>query len=448
MQSLQILRTEIKFRFIEYLKTSKSPYYEPALTVCPHCGQHADIISDFMWNCPHCGSKGDVVDYAQICHGFRTEAEAIKHVCRVLGIKICFLDTISADELMDMQFPDNPELIEKLFGKGLYLLAGASKIGKSWLVLWLAHCVSMGQPVWDLKTRKSDVLYLSLEDTNQRLQRRLVEVSGGETGNLTIATDAELLGNGLEEQLTNFLQDHPDVKFIIIDTLQKIRQLKADSYSYAGDYATLTALKQIADRFDLTILVVHHTRKQDADDTVDKISGTTGLIGCADGSLILEKEERLGTQGSLTVTSREHPDMKLLLDFDREKKKWKFLGYADAPEEEPADPALEALSVFLRGQQQWKGTATQLLDALLKVDPNLSAKPNTLTRNLNARSKELRERYRLRLSGRREGNVKYLIFEHLSDTSDMCGISDGVSETGNIAQIEQNFAERFGEVPQ
>jgi len=446
MQSLDILRMEVKFRFIEYLKASKAPYYEPALTVCPHCSQHADIVSDFMWRCPRCGRQGDVVDYAKICHGFRTESEAIKHVCRVLGIKICFLDTMSADELMDMQFPDNQELIEKLLGKGLYLLVGASKIGKSWLVLWLAHCVSLGEPVWDLKTRKSDVLYLSLEDTNQRLQRRLVEVSGGETGNLTIATDAELLGNGLEEQLTNFLQEHPDVKFIIIDTLQKIRQLKADSYSYAGDYATLTALKQIADRYDLTILVVHHTRKQDADDTVNKISGTTGLIGCADGSLILEKEERLGTRGSLTVTSREHPDMKLLLDFDREEKKWKFLSYADAPDVEPEDPILEAVSGFLHEKGKWKGTATQLLDALLKADPTLCAKPNSLVRKLNAKSKELSDRYGIRYYGQRVENVKYLILERVSDTSDMCGFSNGVSETGNIEQTEHNFAETFGEV--
>ena len=296
MQSSEILRTEVKFRFIDYLKAAQIPYYEPSLTVCPHCGQHAQVVGDFLWNCPNCGSKGDVVDYAMESHGFRKTADALKHVCRVLGVKICSLDTIAADELMDMQFPDNPELIEGLLGKGLYLLAGASKIGKSWLVLWLAHCVSLGLPVWGLKTRQCGVLYLSLEDTDQRLQRRLVEVTGGETGDLTIATDAELLGSGLEEQLTNFLSDHPETKFVIIDTLQKIRQLKADSYSYAGDYATLTVLKQIADRFDLTILLVHHTRKQEAYDAVDKISGTTGLIGCADGSLILEKENRLGTQ--------------------------------------------------------------------------------------------------------------------------------------------------------
>ena len=267
------------------------------------------------------------------------------------------------------------------------------------------------------------MLYLSLEDTDQRLQRRLVEVTGGETGALTIATDAELLGSGLEEQLTNFLSDHPETKFVIIDTLQKIRQLKADSYSYAGDYATLTVLKQIADRFDLTILLVHHSRKQEADDAVDKISGTTGLIGCADGSLILEKENRLGTQGLLTVTSREHPDKKLLLDFDREKKIWKFLGYADAQEEDPEDPILAAVGSFLQDKPSWKGTATELLEALLKINSSLLAKPNSLVRKLNAKTRELSERHGIRYLGRREENVKYLILEWVSDKNDMCDIS-------------------------
>ena len=76
MQTLSMLRTEVKFRFIEYLKTSKSPYYEPALTVCLCCGQHASIVSDFMWSCTRCGRQGDVVDFAKESHGYRTEAEA------------------------------------------------------------------------------------------------------------------------------------------------------------------------------------------------------------------------------------------------------------------------------------------------------------------------------------------------------------------------------------
>ena len=64
MQTTEILRTEVKFRFIDYLKATQVPYYEPSLTVCPHCGQHAQVVGDFLWNCPNYGSKGDVADYA------------------------------------------------------------------------------------------------------------------------------------------------------------------------------------------------------------------------------------------------------------------------------------------------------------------------------------------------------------------------------------------------
>ncbi len=435
LQSIDTLRIEVKYRFIEYLKASKAPYYEPALTVCPCCGQHASIVSDFLWQCPSCQKQGTVADYVQAAHGYQNEADAIKHICRVLGIKICFLDTITADDLMDMQFPDNQELIESIMGKGLYLLAGASKIGKSWLVLWLAHCVSLGLPVWELKTRQCEVLYLSLEDTYQRLQHRLVEVSGGETGSLTIATDAELLGTGLEEQLSNFLLDHPSTGFIIIDTLQKIRQMKSDSYSYAGDYATLAALKQIADRFDLTILLVHHTRKQEADDAMDKISGTTGLMGCADGSMILEREIRLGTKGSLSITSREYADKKLLLDFNRDTKIWTFLGYDEAKEEEPEDAILCTVKSFLQKEKAWKGTATQLLDILLELDSNLIAKPNSLARKLNAKTRELRERYGIRYTPHREDNVKYILLEYLSDNTDMCDILETAPRHENTEHI-------------
>ena len=80
MQTTEILRTEVKFRFIDYLKAAQIPYYEPSLTVCPHCGQHAQVVGDFLWSCPNCGSKGDVVDYAMESHGFRKPADALKHV--------------------------------------------------------------------------------------------------------------------------------------------------------------------------------------------------------------------------------------------------------------------------------------------------------------------------------------------------------------------------------
>ena len=102
---MENLQMEVKHRLIDFLKAEKLPYYEPSLTACPRCGRQAGIIGDFMWSCNECGSKGDVVDYSKERNFFKTRSDALKHVCRVLGIKICHLDTISADELMDKHFP-------------------------------------------------------------------------------------------------------------------------------------------------------------------------------------------------------------------------------------------------------------------------------------------------------------------------------------------------------
>ena len=59
----ETLYKQVETRLIDYLKAAGLPYREPALTVCPHCGEHAGILMDFIWNCPNCNKRGDVVDY-------------------------------------------------------------------------------------------------------------------------------------------------------------------------------------------------------------------------------------------------------------------------------------------------------------------------------------------------------------------------------------------------
>ena len=102
--------------------------------------------------------------------------------------------------------------------------------------------------------------------------------------------------NGLDEQLENFMREHPGTKLIIIDTMQKIREVGGEAYSYASDYEIVGKLKQFADKHCICVLTVHHTRKQPAGDAFEMISGTTGLLGCADGSPAdaEEKANRVG----------------------------------------------------------------------------------------------------------------------------------------------------------
>lgn len=193
-------------------------------------------------------------------------------------------------------------MVEGLLYAGAYILAGAPKIGKSFLVAQIAYHVSIGQDLWGYKVHQGTVLYLALEDDFQRIQSRMFMMYGvNDTPNLHFATAAGKIGNGLDEQLKNFVQEHPDTNLIIIDTMQKIREVGGEAYSYASDYEIIGRIKQFADQHGICVLTVHHTRKQQADDSFETISGTTGLLGCADGSLLMQKKKRTELDATIKV---------------------------------------------------------------------------------------------------------------------------------------------------
>ena len=152
-------------------------------------------------------------------------------------------------------------------------------MGKSFFMAQLAYHISTGQKLWDYDVRQGTVLYLALEDDYQRLQERMFRMFGVEgTDNLHFAVYAKQLGAGLDEQLEKFIREHPDTRLIIIDTLQKIREVSTDAYSYANDYDIVGKMKQFADKHGICLLLVHHTRKQQAGDIrLRKADGHTVL---------------------------------------------------------------------------------------------------------------------------------------------------------------------------
>ena len=186
------------------------------------------------------------------------------------------------NELFDTQYRSKQPLIDGLLYPGTYIFAGSPKLGKSFLMAQLAYHVSTGTPLWNYTTRKGTVLYLALEDDYRRLQERLYRMFGTEsTDNLYFSVSASQLGNGLDEQLARFVAEHKDTKLIIIDTLQKVREVGGDNYSYANDYQIMARLKSFADAHGLCMLLVHHTRKQNADDKFDMISGNKRTARCS-----------------------------------------------------------------------------------------------------------------------------------------------------------------------
>ena len=156
-----------------------------------------------------------------------------------------YLHTVSLTELYQTAYKSRPPIIDGLLYAGAYILAGAPKIGKSFLVAQLAYHVSTGQRLWGYEVHQGTVLYLALEDDFQRIQSRMFMMYGvADTASLHFATAANKIGNGLDEQLENFIKEHPDTKLVIIDTMQKIREAGGEAYSYASDYEIIAKLKR------------------------------------------------------------------------------------------------------------------------------------------------------------------------------------------------------------
>ena len=159
--------------------------------------------------------------------------------------------------------------------------AGLNEDG-TWLCPKLTGCGAGGDVV--------DYAMENLRMPEHEAIRFLCRMFGIRITELDYVTSDEVMGNGLEEQLIGFLSTHPQVGVVIIDTLQKIREVGGEAYSYASDYQIITRMKQIADSYGICLMLVHHTRKQKADDCFDMISGTNGLLGAADGAFLLQKE--------------------------------------------------------------------------------------------------------------------------------------------------------------
>lgn len=309
-----------------------------------------------------------------------------------------YLNTVSLTELFDTSYKPKTQVIANFLLSGVYLFVGSPKVGKSFFMAQLGYHVSMGIPLWEYPVHKSTVLYLALEDDYGRLQKRISKMFGiDETSEFYFATHSKNLNGGLEGQLQKFITEHPNTSLVIIDTLQKIRQFGGEKYSYSNDYEIITKLKKFNEQYDICILLVHHTRKQNADDSFDTISGTNGLLGAADGAFIMQKEKRTDNNAVLDIVGRDQQDQRLQLVFDRERCIWRLEKIETELWKEPIDPIFESVSRLVTIKSpQWSGSASELIECL-----KLEIQANALTRRLNIGVDRLFNEYGIRYESNR-----------------------------------------------
>ena len=293
------------------------------------------------------------------------------------------LITKTSEEIMTTLYKPTVFAVDGLLAQGLFILAGSPKVGKSWLALELCLAVAKGEKLFERETSQGSVLYFCLEDSYTRIQSRLYELTDEPTDKLFFSLKADTIGSGLEEQIVKFKSEHDDLRLIVIDTLQMVRN-ETES-SYGSDYAEIVPLKALAEQLGITIVLVHHLRKAADSDPFNMISGSTGLSGATDGQLVLKKDKRCGGQAVLYVTGRDIEDQELSLT--RQGARWVP---TDEHKEKPPDLFPFAVHDLMTELVSFKGSATELC-GLLKDRFGGEYFANRLTRDLFRKAYELRD---------------------------------------------------------
>jgi len=218
------------------------------------------------------------------------------------------LQAQSARRLVEKDLPAVRWIVRDLIPEGVTLLAGDAKIGKSWAALGIALAVATGTRVFGhFETVGSDVLYLALEDGDQRMQDRLDTLlrANEPPANLYIAYDCSPMPL-LVEELQGWKADNPQTGIVIVDVLARVRQGTGGiQNAYLKDYKDLTPLQRFALDAHIGVVMVTHTNQRDMwADILHAVSGTTGVVGCADTILLLRRA-RNAPHGQLHVTGRD-----------------------------------------------------------------------------------------------------------------------------------------------
>lgn len=238
------------------------------------------------------------------------------------------LETYSARELAALDLKPPEMIVEDLIPVGIGILAAPSKAGKSWMVLDLGLSVANGDHWLGHSTEQRDVLYLALEDSMYRVNDRIDKIMDGmpRPEALRITIKSQKTNTGLIEQLHKHLEEYPNTGLIIIDTLQMIRPPKGRIDAYEFDYNIMGKLRTITVEYNLSMLLVHHTRKSTGfdGDPFESILGSTALQGATDYMYTLKQ----GKDGFdiLYGKGRDISNIELAVDMDWTSYKWRAIG--------------------------------------------------------------------------------------------------------------------------
>jgi archaellum biogenesis ATPase FlaH len=233
-----------------------------------------------------------------------------------------------------IQIKEYPELrwaVKGIIPEGCTFIAGPPKLGKSIFCLNIAVAVAEGGKALSyFDVEQGAVLYLALEDSERRIQKRLKKLVSTElSGNLEVVTKWPRLNVGGLDAIEKWARTRTDARLLIVDTFKMLRPLRAGAQNnvntYDIDYEDVSQLTEFTTEKRICLVIVTHTRKAFADDPLATVSGSFGLTGAADGVLVLSRA-RNNRSATLTVIGRDVEEQELALEFTPDNFLWAVLG--------------------------------------------------------------------------------------------------------------------------
>ena len=201
--------------------------------------------------------------------------------------------------------------------KGVYLLVSKPKVGKSLFALQLANSIANGKPFLGHEILKpSPVLYITTELSDSQLKDRCNLLGISFKKNTFFAIDRSdtqsIYFRDIEYEVKEFAEEY-NGKILILDMLKDISfDISYDINSYQDIAQKLMPqIRSYADKYNLTILFVHHLNK------LGKTLGSTGFDAVVDGIIRLSKNCFDDSTIKMEIINRDFPDDEEYLHKDK-----------------------------------------------------------------------------------------------------------------------------------
>ena len=258
---------------------------------------------------------------------------------------------LTSDALLASKQSATDWVAPNLLPVGVAILAGAPKIGKSWLALQIARAVAAGEPLFGEPVARGRVLYLALEDTPVRLQERLARQAWpeGVEAEFMLLPHLTVQFSGPRDERVIWLASHMPkrgYRLVVVDTLSHF--LTGFQGGMTPISSSLLLLQLATQRMRCAVLLIDHHRKHTEEDVVADLAGSTMKGATADTTIGLYRQRGRGS-ARLSVTGRDVAERTLALKMDWETGCWQYLGEAEEVElGERKQEILEALKEMKR----------------------------------------------------------------------------------------------------